>query len=319
MHTAIIRTTILILIGLPLLGLSDVSNPSIEVLPHWKKGESFRLDVTRARAKSADGKSTVTGKTHTHFTIEVLNVNDNGYLVGWTAGETKFDSPSQSEPSFLRKVVNLMNGLQIILEIDSHGTIRGVQNWKEIKAVALKSLEALATAEDLQKEKPDKALMSSLRAQWESMLGTKEQVEELCTREAQVYFMVLGRGYAHNNPYEYEDRLPNPLGGDAFPTHATMTLKTFDKQSDRAVITWSQTTDPQQAARILESMIKEMSARLGKKPLDGEVPKSISMQDHAEIVVDVTTGWVRTLTHARSVNFGTRAQVDTTSIIRTAK
>jgi hypothetical protein len=319
MHVAIIRTTILILISLPLLGLSDVPNHSIEVLPHWKKGETFHLEVTRAREKSAGGKSIVTGKTHTSFTIEVLNDNDDGYLVGWTAGETTFDSSSQTEPSFLRKVVNLMNGFQIILEIDSHGTIRGVQNWKEIKVVALKALEALATAEELQKEKPDKALMSGLRTQWESMLGTKEQVEELCTREAQVYFMVLGREYAHNESYEYEDLLPNPLGGDAFPTRAKMTLKTFDKQSDRAVITWSQTADPKQAARILESMIKEMSARLGKKPLDGEVPKSISMQDHAEIVVDVGTGWVRTLTHARSVNFGTRAQVDTTSIIRTAK
>ncbi len=85
------------------------------------------------------------------------------------------------------------------------------------------------------------------------------------------------------------------------------------------MITWSQTADPTQVARILESMIKEMSARLGKKPVEGEFPKAMSMQDHAEIVVDVATGWVKTLKHARSVNFGTRAQVDTTSIIRTAK
>lgn len=319
MRAAIVRSTILVLISLPLLGLTDVQSHSIEVLPHWEKGDSVRLEITRARVKSADGTSTITGKTHTNFTIEVLSANDDGYLVGWTAGETKFNSPSQAEHSFLGQVVNLMNGRQIILEIDSHGVIKGVQNWKGVKAVALKSLEALATTEDLQKEKPDKALMSSLRAQWESMLGTKEQVEELCTREAQIYFMVLGREYARNDPFEYEDLLPNPLGGEAFPTHGRMALKMFDKQAGQAVITWSQIADPKQVARILESMMKEMSARLGGKPLEGEFPKSISMQDHAEIVVDVDTGWVKTLSHARSVNFGTRAQVDTTSIIRTAK
>ena len=319
MRAAIVRSIILVLISLPLLGLIDVPNHSIEVLPHWKKGETFRLEVTRSRVKSADGKSTITGKTHTDFTIEVLSANDDGYHVGWTAGETKFDSPSQAEHSFLGQVVNLMNGLQIILEIDSHGAIRGVQNWKELRATALKVLDALATTEDLQKEKPDKALMSSLRAQWESMLGTKEQVEELCAREAQVYFKVLGRGYARNEPFEYEDLVPNPLGGDAFPTHARMALKTFDKQAGRAVITWSQTADPTQVARILESMIKEMSARLGEKPLEGEFPQAISMQDNNEIVVDVATGWVKTLKHARSVNFGTRAQVDTTLMIRTVK
>jgi hypothetical protein len=319
MRAATVRSTLLALISLPLLGLTDIQSHSIEVFPHWKKGDTVHLEITRARVKSADGKSRITGKTHTDFTIEVLSANDDGYLVGWTAGKTTFDSPFQAEHSFLGQVVNLMNGRQIILEIDSHGTIRGVQNWKGLKAAALKSLDALAATEDLQKEKPDKALMSSLRAQWESMLETKAQVEELCTREAQVYFKVLGRVYARNEPFEYEDLLPNPLGGEAFPTHAKMALKTFDKQASRAVITWSQTADPTQVARILDSMIKAMSARLGKEPLEGEFPKAISMEDHAEIVVDVDTGWVRTLTHARSVNFDTRAQVDATSIIRTTK
>src|SRR3979409_2260344 len=200
MRAAIVRSTILVLISLPLLGLIDAPNHSIEVLPHWKKGETFQLEVTRARVKSADGKSTITGKTHTDFTLEVLSANDDEYLVGWTAGETTFDSPSQAEHSFLRQVVNLMKGLQIILKIDSHGAIKGVQNWKELRVTALKALDALATTEDLQKEKPDTAPMSSLRAQWESMLRTKEQVEELCTREAQVYFMVLGREYANTKP-----------------------------------------------------------------------------------------------------------------------
>ncbi|MEI8014252.1 MAG: hypothetical protein WCH20_05370 [Nitrospira sp.] len=319
MRAAKIRSTFLLLICLPLLGLTDIQSHSIEVLPHWKKGDTVRLEITRARVKSADGKSTITGKTHTDFAIEVLSANDDGYLVGWTAGKTKFDAHSQAEHSFLGQVVNLMNGRQIILNIDSHGAIRGVQNWKGLKATALKSLEALATTEDLQKEKVDKARMSNFQAQWESMLGTKAQVEELCTREAQVYFKVLGRGYTHNDPFEYEDLFPNPLGGEAFPTHARMALNTLDQQTGRAVITWSQTADPTQVARILDSMIKEMSARLGREPLEGEFPKAISMEDHAEIDVDVNTGWVKTLKHARSVNFGTRAQVDTTSIIRIAK
>lgn len=319
MHAATVRSIILTLICLPLLGLADAQNHSVEILPHWSKGDTVHLEVTRARVNSVDGKSTISGKTHTDFTIEVLSANDDGYLVGWTAGKTTFDSPSQAEQSFLGQVVNLMNGRQIILEIDSHGAIRGVQNWKGLKTAALKSLDALAAAEDARKGKPDNALMSRLRAQWESMLGTKAQVKELCTREAQVYFKVLGRAYARNTPFKYEDLFPNPLGGDAFPTHARMELKTFDKQAGRAVITWSQIADPKQVSRILESILKEMKARVGKEPQEGEFPKAISMEDHAEIVVDVTTGWVKTLKHARSVNFGARAQVDTTSIIRISK
>ena len=319
MLAATVRSIIFVLISVPLFGFTDVQSQSVEILPHWKMGDRVHLEITRARVKSADGRSTITGKTHTDFTIEVLSANDDGYLVGWTAGKTTFDSPSQAEHSFLGQVVNLMNGRQIVLEIDSRGAIRGVRNWMDLKAGALKSLDALAATEDLQHEKRDTARMSSMRAQWQSMLGTKEQVEELCAREAQLYFMVLGRAYAGNDSVEYEDRLPNPLGGEAFPTHVTMALKAFDKQAGRAVITWSQTADPTQVARILDSMIKAMRARLGREPREGEFPQAIAMEDHAEIVVDMTTGWVTALNHARTVNFGTRAQVDTTSILRTAK
>ncbi|HEX6727741.1 MAG TPA: hypothetical protein VF078_10330 [Nitrospira sp.] len=42
-------------------------------------------------------------------------------------------------------------------------------------------------------------------------------------------------------------------------------MKTFDQHSERAVLSWNQTTDPKQAARILESIIKDLAARRGKK------------------------------------------------------
>ena len=136
MRAATVRSIILALICLPLLGLADVQSQSVEVIPHWKKGDTIHLQINRARVKSANGRSTVTGETHTGFRLEVLSADNDGYLVGWTAGKTKFAQPSQAEHSSLGQVVNLMNGLQIILEIDSHGAIKGVRNWKELKAAA---------------------------------------------------------------------------------------------------------------------------------------------------------------------------------------
>jgi len=320
MHATTIRIAILVFFSLPLVSLAELPHHSIDVFPHWKKGETFGLEIMRAREKSVDGKSMLMGKTHTSFTIEVLSANDEGYLVGWTAGETRFGSSTPAAQSFLRQVADVMKGLQIVLEIDPQGTIQGVRNWKELKVAALKVMDTLlAGTLDSQHGTTDKILASKLRAQWESMLATKERIEELCTREARTYFMVLGRSYTQNEPYEYNALLPNPLDGDAFPAQATMALKTFDKQSGQAVIMWNQTADPHQSARILESTLTAMTERLGQNRPEREFPKTIAMQDNAEVVVDVATGWVETLTIVRSVHLGTRAQVDTTSIVRTAK
>ena len=319
MSVIIVRAISLMLLCVPLLGSSDATHRSVEILPHWKKGDSFTLTIARAREKSVDGQSTVSGRTRTHFAIEVLRADDKGYLVGWTAGETMFEVAVPSE-SFLRQVVGLMKGMQIVLQLDERGTIRGVQNWEALRSETLKVMDALlAKTPDSPKGSTDHTLMSNLRAQWETMFATKEQIEQLCTRDARIYFMALGRRYTSDKPFEYDDQFLNPLGGEPFPAPATIALKTFDKQSGQAFLTKRQTTDPQQASRIMESMVKEMSVRQRKSMPERQFPNAIAMEDHAEMTVDVNTGWVTKLTRTQSVNLGTRGQTDTTSIVRAAK
>lgn len=314
----IVRAVLLIALCLPLSSF-DNTNHVVEILPHWKRGDSFDLTITRVREKSVDGRSTLTGKTHTRFAVQVLSAHTDGYLLGWTAGDTTFEDPSPSE-SFLRQVVGLMKGMQIVLILDRQGTIRGVQNWEALRSETVKVMDALLTkTADSPQGTTDHRLMSNLRAQWETMFTTKEQVEQLCTRDARIYFMALGRKYRVNEPYEYPDLLPNPLGGAPFPTRARIILKTFDQQSGQAMLSWNQAVDPKAAARILESMIKDLAARRGKKSPDGEFAKTISMEDNADIVVDVRTGWVTRFTRTQSVNLGTRGQTDVTSIVRSAK
>ena len=319
MQPSIIRTLLLVVLFLPLSGFDDLTHHSVEILPHWKKGDSFELTITRVREKSVDGQSTLSGKTRTHFTIEVLHADDKGYLVGWTAGDTAFESSLPSE-TLLRQIVGVMKGKQIVLPVDERGTITGVQNWKELRNETLKAMDALlAKTPDSHKGSTDQTLLSNLRAQWETMFATKEQVEQLCTRDARIYFMTLGKRYVLNEPHEYNDLLPNPIGGDPFPTQARIILKTFDQQSGQATLSWNQKTDPKQTARILESMLKDLAVRRGKKSPDGEFAKTLSMKDNADIMVDVRTGWVNRLTLTRSINLGTRTQVDSTLITRAAQ
>lgn len=320
MRSTTLRAALLFWLCFPATGYADASHPSIEVLPHWTQGDLFGLEITRTREKTVNGKSTVMGTTHTPFTIEVLSADTKGYLVGWTAGETIYGSPAPGAPSVLRQVANVMKGQQVILEIDSHGAITGVRNWRELKAATLKTMETLlAPAQDSRSNHTDQVLLAKLRAQWESMFATKQQIEQLCARDATLYLLVLGRGYTRHAPYEYESTLPNPLDGAALPSRTSMALKSYDDASGRAVITWRQTADPHESARILESTLNAMTARLERNRPEAEFPKTIAMHDNAEAVVDRKTGWVESLTLVRSMQLGSHTQVDTTAIVRTRK
>lgn len=315
----IVRAAALIVLCLPLWGFEKVPPQSVEIIPHWNKGDKIELMVTRVRDKSLNGQSAVSGKTHTRFSLEVLHVSTQGYLVGWTVGATTFDVPAPSE-SVLRQVVGLMQGIQIVLQIDPRGTITGVHNWEVLRSEMLRNLDGLlAKRSDPQRGQPDQGMMANLRAQWDTMFSTKAQVEQVCTRDAQLYFKILGRTYTWDQPYEYQGFFENPLGGDPFPTRADIVLKSYNWRSEHAVLHWNQSADREQTDRIMRSLVKDLAARKGKHVPEEGFLQTVALENHAEVEVDVGTGWVSKLTETKSVTFGTRAQMDTTFIVRSVK
>lgn len=312
----IVRAATLIILCLPLCGFEKAPPQSVEIIPHWNEGDRIELIVTRVRDKSLNGQSTRSGKTHTRFSLAVLHASPQGYLVGWTVGATTFDLPTPSE-SVLRQVVGLMQGMQIVLQIDSRGAITGVQNWETLRSELLKNLDGLlADTSNAQRRKADQALMENLRAQWDTMFSTRAQVEQVCTRDARIYFKVLGRTYRRDQPYEYQGFLDNPLGGDPFPTRADITLKSLDDRSGQAVLHWNQSADRAQTDRIMWSIVKDLATRRGKQVPDDGFMKTVALETHAEIEIDVETGWVTKLTETKSVNLGARTQTDTTFMVR---
>ena len=319
MSRLLLLLILLAIFSLPVLANSAPLHQQVTIVPHWEQGDRFELVLTRTREKAVNGQSTVSGKTETHVMLEVLKANKDGYLVGWTAGDTTFDVPTASE-SLVRQIVGLMKGLQIVLQINPQGTITGVQNWNELKRETVKVLDdLLAKTSHPPQENSDRVALSHLRTQWESVFATKEQIERLCTRDAQMYFLALGRAYGSEQPYEYEDRLPNPLGGEAFPAHAKILLTALDEQAKQATLTWSHTADPQQATRIVQSMIKDLASKRGKSTPDGIIAQPIAIDDTAEITVNVRTGWITTLTRKQSIQLGTRVQTDKTSIVKVVR
>lgn len=313
--SVIVRTTALLCLCLSPWGVRNAVAQSVEIIPNWKAGDSVELIVTRVRDKSLNGQSTRSGKTQTHFSLEVLRAGPQGYLVGWTIGATTFEIPAPSE-SVLRQVVGLMQGMRIVLQIDPRGAITGVHNWEALRSEMLTNLDTLsANASVSQPEKADQALIENLRAQWDTMFSTKAQVEQVCTRDAQIYFRVLGRTYKQHRPYKYQSFLDNPLGGDPLPAHADIVLKSFDDRSGQAVLQWNQSADREQTDRIMESIVRGLAARKGRRVPEEGFMNTVALENHAEVEVDVGTGWITKLTETKSVNLGSRAQTDTTFMV----
>lgn len=286
---------------------------SIDLVPRWKQSQKYHFQMIKTRHKYQDEKSTLKATTRTDLEIEVLRADKEGYLVRWVVGETRFDDSKLAEIA-VEQLPSLLKGMQIIIELDSEATITGVQNWKEIKDSYSKTLDTMTAA--LRKSGQDNTSIEKIRAQIDSMFATKEQIETLFTREAQLFFLPLGRSYNLSKAIEYEDLLMNPLGGEPIPSRGVFTLKAINRILDRATVTWKQEVDPDEAARVMEKSVKDLAARIDKPVPNEERYGPLIIKDDAEFSIELSSGWVNRLTHTRVVKLGGRGQEDTLEIIK---
>jgi hypothetical protein len=49
----------------------------------------------------------------------------------------------------------------------------------------------------------------------------------------------------------------------------------------------------------MEKTLKDLGQRLGKPAPEGDMLKSFNMEDDAEFVVEISSGWIQSFTHKR--------------------
>lgn len=296
---------------------ADNSGDTITLLPRWKVGENVRFEIAKAAQESRNGRITFRTGNRTNVEVEVLEADESGYAVAWTSGETKFDDPQQVNNPFAQRMLRLLKGTRIVLELDGSGSLRGLRNWQEIRAECMKGVDVIL--QEVGRSDLDKALIPKLRAQAESMLATREQIEALSTVEPSLCFAVLGKSYSRSKPLIYEGVMPNPFGGEAIPCKTEFVLKSVDKKLGRAVVAWKHTIVPEEFRRAMENMVRNMVGRLGKPVPQGELFKVVTIQNEAECSVDTSSGWLHSFRETRVLETDSVSRRESTTITRIAE
>ncbi len=304
------------IVGMAAVASAQEGTRKIALMPHWKKGEKHQYTMVKSRRK-VQGAATVSGKGTTPIRIEVLDANDAGYLIGWTAGETKIEDPTQAADPLARAMVDLARDTTIVFQVDSDTKLQGVRNWQQLQAMGRKVVEMSLQA--MKKGGVNDAALSKTRQQVLSMFATRQQVESLFTRSPQVFLAPLGMEYTVGRPREYEDRLPNPFGGEPFPARASFTLEKVDAASDTALVTWRQEIDPVAGASILEKTLKDLAARLGKPVPPGKILDQVNIKDEASFTLHLSSGWPQRLSHTRTTIVAGVSQEDSLTFIETGR
>ena len=311
---ALQHVTMMSTVALLAMTNAATAEDSFEILPRWKKGETVRYEIVKSRIKTQPDRTPLNTTNRTDLEIQVLKAAKDGFALAWTLGETRIDDPAEAKNPLTKATVNLLKGHRIVLELDSQAAIEGIENWQEVQERTRKMLDLITR--ELKASGVDAKAIAGLRAQSESMFGSKEQVERYATQDAQLFFMPIGVEFDSSRVVALEDQLANPFGGEPLPSRVRFTLKEVDKKAGVAKVTWSQTVAPEDARRIMNKTVAEMAKRMGKPVPDADLLKSFTIEDAAEFIVDISSGWIQNLTHQRLTKTGGRTQTDVIRITR---
>lgn len=294
---------------------ASAADDALAVLPHWKAGEKLHYEKIKTREQTADGRPVQTMVARSALEVEVISTGDDGSVLAWTAGEARFDDPAQAANPLVQRLGNLLKNARAVLELDRHARITGVRNWKELQEKSFAMRDALVA--EVRAEGADQALVDQIGAQVTAMIDTRPKIEDLVGRgEAQLFLLPLGVALSASQPLEIDGALPNMLGGEPIPARVRFELKAFDRASRHATIAYTQTVKPEEFRRIMERSAREMAARTGRPGPDPQQLAGMMLEDRAEYVVDVGSGWVQRFTHDRTVQAGAGRQRDTVTIRR---
>jgi hypothetical protein len=270
--------------------------------PHWRQGEARSYEQTRVQRMTPKGALPTEASNRSRIDVKVVQAGQKGYLLSWTIVENSAQGERVAEQQAdLAETLNLAKGWTVLLELDPSGNLLGVRNWQELKSRTEALNESILRSPRFRALKPDD--QARYRSQLQARLKTKEQVEELCTREAKAFLAPIGLFFKGGQPIQYETELANPRGGKPFPARARFEVSVIDPKTSRAIIDWSQVVQPAAPPSGLGNVVNRLGRSLGRppKPGENETLHTLSIADECRYLMDMKSGWVNDMKQSRLI------------------
>lgn len=198
----------------------------VPIISYWKDGDSYDYHVTKIKRKMTDGNITRDDSVTYTANFKVINAKESGYTIEW---QYKTDLMGLGISEELTKKYSKYAQTKVIYETDDVGAFKQVLNWKEISQM----MDAIVSEfiSSTYKDKKEQEQMYKTISPLLSVYGSKEGIEQIALKELQYFHFPMGYEFSVTDTLEYQDLLPNLLGGDPIHGDARIFVKHVDFDS----------------------------------------------------------------------------------------
>lgn len=305
------RVLVLLILSLlgPVTGLSiGADDDAFPIAPRWRVGERVHYEMQRTRERNQDDGNMPQPEVLIDVELEVLEADEDGYVLAWTERIRKFEAPGPGG-DVARRLAKLFDNYRLLLRVDRWSAIEGVENLDDVQQRTSKMIDLLR--EEMLNQGLAARDVDSILTAVRQAYTDEGQLVELITRAPSILFLPLGIDkLVPGKAVEYDDELPSPFGTEPLPTTGRFEITRVDARAQTATIAWSQTFDPEEATAAIRQGVERLAQRLGQSPGEAKLNDVFEIRDSAECEVDMKTGWPTSVEQMRFMRLGNITQRD---------
>lgn len=259
-------TMIMTVFTITVFGQINMADSTAQVISYWNIGDkqSYSMSLQKIKMKGADTTENVLMTYDVDITV--IDSTNNSYLVEWFYKNYKTNSTNE----IVKKITSLSENIKVLIETNEFGTIKGVQNWKEVSEYMKKSIKPI---KDEYKNVPQ---LEQMFNQIEGMYTTKQGIEAVAIQDAQQFHAFHGGKYLLGEVLEVSLQVPNMYNpNNPIDSKVTLYLDELNSEDNNYIIRSSQEVDSEQLTNVtfdyLKSVAKSMKTPEPKKEDIGQL------------------------------------------------
>jgi hypothetical protein len=291
---------IFILITLPIFCFAQTD--SIPMIAYWSKGDTRSFKVSKSKIQYKDGKMVKDERASHSSAVIVLDSLKDSYLLEWKCENNILTG--KPLPKELGAIAEKYRYLTIKYKTDDAGTFEGISNIEEVTAMIQDLFKMISD-----NMKPEQVqVFKSLK----SIYDSPDAISGILTKELQLIHWPMGGVYSTTDTLEYDEQLPNFLGGDPIKGKGKIVVDSVNAEAGLCYMTNTlniSESDSKKAAtdmltKITGAMKFASAAEKEKKTTEMKSffdKMSMDISDRNVFIYDYINGWPIRITSSRKI------------------
>jgi len=238
--------------------IAQTDTTAVPFVSYWSVGDSYDFKITKIKQQWKGEEQTKNDTTSYDANFLVLDSTATSYKIKWSYNNElieNYNLPEEFTDSFSK-----YNHMDVIYTTSELGEFVEIENWEEISKMMTslfdELIDILSKNGEVEKEEFTKIMQPMI-----TMYQSKEGIELMAYKELQLFHFPFGVEFTVGDTIQYEDMLPNMLGGPAIKAPTKLYLDEVDFDDSYCSLIQEMTLDPKDTQKMIISFFKKMGVK----------------------------------------------------------